>query len=45
MSVYRTIGPLVLVFAQNIDVEYSLEPSKNKKDPCKSQFYYNKSGI
>ena len=25
MSVYRTIGPLVLIFAQNIDCGYTLE--------------------
>ena len=28
MSVYRTIGPLVLIFAQNIDCGYWLEPSR-----------------
>ena len=26
VSVYRTIGPLVLIFAQNIDCGYTLEP-------------------
>ena len=28
VSVYRTIGPLVLIFAQNIDCGYSLEPPR-----------------
>ena len=40
VSVYRTIGPLVYIFAPNIDCGYSLEPcvptiyvsSKNKKN-------------
>ena len=26
VSVYRTIGPLVLIFAQNIDSGYTLKP-------------------
>ena len=26
VSVYRTIGPLVLIFAKNIDCAYTLEP-------------------
>ena len=26
LSVYRTIGPLVFIFAQNIDCGYTLEP-------------------
>ena len=26
VSVYRTIGPLVLIFAQNIECGYTLEP-------------------
>ena len=28
VSVYRTIGPLVLIFAQNIDCGYTLEPPR-----------------
>ena len=28
MSVYRTIGPLVLILLQNIDCGYSLEPPR-----------------
>ena len=28
MSVYRTIGPLVLIFAQNIDCGYTFEPPR-----------------
>ena len=28
VSVYRTIGPLVLIFAQNIDCGYMLEPPR-----------------
>ena len=28
VSVYRTIGPLVLIFAQNIDCGYKLEPPR-----------------
>ena len=30
MSVYRTIGPLVLIFAQNIDCGYMLEGGSNE---------------
>ena len=29
VSVYRTIGPLVLIFAQNIDCGYTLEPPRH----------------
>ena len=32
VSVYRTIDPLVLIFAQNIDCGYTLVLSKNKKN-------------
>ena len=42
---------IFLIFAQNIDCGYTLEPpqcfgSKNKKKvyPCKHQFYYVKKG-
>ena len=28
VSVYRTIGPLVLILIQNIDCRYSLEPPR-----------------
>ena len=55
MSVSRTIGPLVLIFAQNIDCgsEAVLTSTHNlcfrakiRKNvyPCKPQFYYIKVG-
>ena len=42
VSVYRTIGPLVLIFAQNIDCGYMLEPlcqgGSNEYPQSKLQF-------
>ena len=34
MSVYRTIGPLVLIFAQNIDCGYSEAVLKSTHNLC-----------
>ena len=39
VSVYRTIGPLVIIFNPNIDCGYSLEPPLCSHDLCFEQKY------